>query len=795
MTDVFFSFGGFMPLISFCRSLFFVAVWCVALAVSYGSVVCAAEFKPFLKIQTAGPNALITIVERAAALLDADGSLGMREAMQAAVPYKNLPGVNATGKIGLALQINEESPIGVDAILVLPISNFNIFNLPTPEWGAGLMMLKTMMKREGTKYTLDTAMTMGIPVVAYQKQGFFVIATGDADKFAANVDPKQLFSELENFAFGAHINFENISEEAIEMALNQIAMFAAMQEFDSESLLELSAFEDYSALTLGLAIDPRTLDLTASTQITPKSGSEMADKFSKAKNAQTMFGGFLSETPQTVFSMSYLDYLTDSDLKEWDKALELIREGFMQGLYEVIEEGEEGERITRLVEMLMEWIEESKDYYAGKRTVDIACSLAADGLLFYAEAIDKPNLREQIYELMPLLLGEAEGAKMQTLMDSNVRQDYETVAGFSLSLLPLMIPLPEETQDTSNDTSNVQQGIPVLLYWAVKEGEAFAVAISLGSIRTEQALKDALEKTATPVRPKQTLLFALKPLGEFLQNRVINRMEQFGMDASFMEEVKQFASSLVAADASTKITMTTEFPGDTCLYQCQIKGNFFSMIMRPAAVAANEAAKRMQCSNHIKQIMLAFHNYHDTHNALPPLYTIDANGKPLHSWRVLILPFIGQNALYSQIRLDEPWDSEYNKQFHNRMPGIYKCPSNPGNGCTYSVIAGEAFVAATEAGKITGKNFGLLQDGTSNTLAIVEIKQPCNWMDPTADIDLATLEKGINTPNGRAGSFHANNIITIGLFDGSVRIMPQTIDIKTLRALATLNDGAPIEWW
>ena len=101
---------------------------------------------------------------------------------------------------------------------------------------------------------------------------------------------------------------------------------------------------------------------------------------------------------------------------------------------------------------------------------------------------------------------------------------------------------------------------------------------------------------------------------------------------------------------------------------------------------AREAARKMQCSSYSKGILLAFHNYSDTHGALPPLYTVDDEGKPLHSWRVLILPFLDQQDLYNQIRLDEPWDSEYNKQFHDRMFYYYQCHSSPQKGCSFSVI-------------------------------------------------------------------------------------------------------------
>ena len=61
---------------------------------------------------------------------------------------------------------------------------------------------------------------------------------------------------------------------------------------------------------------------------------------------------------------------------------------------------------------------------------------------------------------------------------------------------------------------------------------------------------------------------------------------------------------------------------------------------------AREAARRMQCSNHLKQIALALHNYHDEYKSFPPAYIADESGKRMHSWRVLILPFIeGQGQI------------------------------------------------------------------------------------------------------------------------------------------------------
>ena len=207
-------------------------------------------------------------------------------------------------------------------------------------------------------------------------------------------------------------------------------------------------------------------------------------------------------------------------------------------------------------------------------------------------------------------------------------------------------------------------------------------------------------------------------------------------------------------------------------------------LLLPAVQAAREAARRMQCSNHEKQIVLALHNYHDKHGALPPLYTVDDEGKPLHSWRVLILPYIEQRSLYEQIRLDEPWDSEHNRQFHDQMPIIYRCPSmslgNPRKDCSYSAIAGGSFVPAKEAGSVLGLKLEEFTSGLSNTLAIFEVAEPFCWMNPTADVSLDDfVQNGMN-------ACHSGAVNLMALMDGSIRSYTvMSGGEKTLRELAT----------
>ena len=118
----------------------------------------------------------------------------------------------------------------------------------------------------------------------------------------------------------------------------------------------------------------------------------------------------------------------------------------------------------------------------------------------------------------------------------------------------------------------------------------------------------------------------------------------------------------------------------------------------PGYFTIREAWTCILCREHMRDIYLSLSSYNNIYGHFPPIYTVGENGRPLHSWRVLILPYLGEDNIgddwYKQIRLNEPWDSEHNKQFHSKMPHIYQCPSNPKKGCCYSFVYGDgaAFV-------------------------------------------------------------------------------------------------------
>jgi len=215
--------------------------------------------------------------------------------------------------------------------------------------------------------------------------------------------------------------------------------------------------------------------------------------------------------------------------------------------------------------------------------------------------------------------------------------------------------------------------------------------------------------------------------------------------------------------------------------------------------ALASSARAQQCQNHLKQIVLAFHNHHDTFGKFPPLHTVDKDGKPLHSWRVAILPYLEQNELYKKIRLDEPWDSEYNKQFHSQCPAFFQCPQmvakNPAikrDGLTtYSVIVGKN--AYPEADK--KYDLYMITDGTSNTLAVVERQVPVCWMDPTQEITQEEAMKGIGKSEKGIAAVHTSGSrmsTQTAFFDGSTRTIMEHVTLESLKALITRNGGESI---
>lgn len=201
--------------------------------------------------------------------------------------------------------------------------------------------------------------------------------------------------------------------------------------------------------------------------------------------------------------------------------------------------------------------------------------------------------------------------------------------------------------------------------------------------------------------------------------------------------------------------------------------------------ATDETAPHARSIRNLQQIGLALHNYHDGHKTFPPAYTTDKNGKPGLSWRVLILPYVGETALYEQFQLDEPWDSEHNKPLSAKIPAVYasSADSGPPGGTAYLGIGGErgAF------GRKDGLRIAKITDGLSNTIIVVlsDSKSVMEWTKPDVFVpDVANPMKGLaQVPSG--GSH-----VLMG--DGAVRFLSKETDPEMIRAYFTIDGGESV---
>ncbi len=210
------------------------------------------------------------------------------------------------------------------------------------------------------------------------------------------------------------------------------------------------------------------------------------------------------------------------------------------------------------------------------------------------------------------------------------------------------------------------------------------------------------------------------------------------------------------------------------------------LLLLPATPSAREAAKRMQCSNNLKNIGLALLNDEQNRGAWIPLTTSLDSGPPV-SWRVEVLPYLEHKPLYDQYDRAGAWNSEPNVQYASKKIGVFVCPSNPTpadlNGRFFTAYARPSGELVTSAGP--GK-IDLSNVSRSNTLAVVEAcGQNIIWTEPR-DTAVNASTVGINLPgkvlgtsDGAVSSYHTSGA-QVAMLDGTVRFLSSSVDRKVL---------------
>lgn len=187
----------------------------------------------------------------------------------------------------------------------------------------------------------------------------------------------------------------------------------------------------------------------------------------------------------------------------------------------------------------------------------------------------------------------------------------------------------------------------------------------------------------------------------------------------------------------------------------------------------------------LKGLALSFHNYNDTYRKLPPAVVYGKDRRPLYSWRVLLLPFLGKEDLYKEFHLDEAWDSPHNIKLLPRIPFDYIPPGSRRNIAPLGYTFCHVFVGKGtpfEEGRTITLNDISQGDGTSFTLLLVEGGQPVPWTKPE-DIVFA-LDKPLPKLNSVfEDGFRASFV------DGSSFFVDAHASDEAIRAAVTWNGG------
>lgn len=231
--------------------------------------------------------------------------------------------------------------------------------------------------------------------------------------------------------------------------------------------------------------------------------------------------------------------------------------------------------------------------------------------------------------------------------------------------------------------------------------------------------------------------------------------------------------------------------GAVCLVAMCMIGGILAALLIPAVQQAREAARRAQAMNNLKQVGLATHNFHDTHDFLPPPVgdgSQDPNITVPISYHTALLPYLNQQALYGSIDKSIPWDDRINKALYSAVVPTFLSPQyeEKTNASGYAVAHFVPNVNLVRDGKPL--TFNEVTDGTSNTVLAGQVNAnfPA-WGDPANGRDPAAGYRG--GPNAFGGN---NGMALVLMMDGSVRSISENIDPDVAKAIATPDGGEAV---
>jgi type II secretory pathway pseudopilin PulG len=223
-------------------------------------------------------------------------------------------------------------------------------------------------------------------------------------------------------------------------------------------------------------------------------------------------------------------------------------------------------------------------------------------------------------------------------------------------------------------------------------------------------------------------------------------------------------------------------------------GGLIYVVVVPQVARQRQNAVHQRTRLRLAKIGQALQMYSQSHGSYPPAITYDAAGKPMHSWRVLILPELGYPELHARYDFTQPWDSPVNSAIGYEMPVEYASATDPTarsqNESSFYVITGKGS-AFPDSGTTRLED---IRDGTRDTVLVAETPAyGFSWLEPR-DIRLARLESRVNGSPGQSFASESPLGPQVLTADGEVRTLRFDAPAEAIPALATIDGGEAINW-
>jgi hypothetical protein len=417
---------------------------------------------------------------------------------------------------------------------------------------------------------------------------------------------------------------------------------------------------------------------------------------------------------------------------------------------------------------------------------NIVTDLQSQGVVKVYSVIDADAIMESspplfILQAKPganLSLVQAMVTPLITPADLSVTKDGKVLLVGSKKLLKKKQDHPATRLDRLEKQMNAaNQANAICIAPSAAMSEALRMTMNLGAGAVEEQ----------PFELRFISLFASME-GLRVDSSVLHKGVRGRVDFATTDKAENFKSSmktLLSRDQSLDVEpMLPEVVDASAVWQLEDPQRFAEFCKSISSRLASDA-EQVQASTNLKQLALALHNYESTYRSFPPQAVASSEGKRLLSWRVLLLPFLGREDLYSKFHLDEAWDSPHNIALVKEMPQFFARPgTDPTLGKTPYVapLARESFFGRPGA----PAGFRDVRDGTSNTIWLIDAPAEfeVTWTKPE-DWEVKGLES-IELIRRTKPQW------LVSFMDGSVRALPKTVSSDTIFKMFTIAGGEVI---